>query len=254
MLLFPVFGGPFSGGVKKHYYTPIAKRYRFFQCGRIFKRSLNSESNIMKDTELSFPSQISLRRSNNGKQRIVSIKDRIEELSASKSVVINVNGEWGPWVSWSSCSLSCGKGGNQRRQRKCDNPKPRGNGINCVGDSSQSKSCIHTDLCPNQGRCAYQKRIEFFIELNLEQSLLIFYFAQLYLVLDCHLPEGEKFNWTWPAGCSATTRQSNNIRRCDYAVFWKWMNGFDVSQFTIVTPFKPKMWSGIQFSRLVDKV
>ena len=165
VLLFPVFGGQFSGGIKKHFNTPIAKRYTFFQCGSIVKRSMNSETNIMEDTELSFPSQISLRRSNNGKQRIVSIKDRIEELSASKSVVINVNGEWGPWVSWSSCSLSCGKGGNQRRQRKCDNPKPRGNGINCVGDSSQSKSCIHTDLCPNQGRCAHQKRMEFSLTL-----------------------------------------------------------------------------------------
>ena len=92
------------------------------------------------------------------------------------------------------------------------------------------------------------------LRFTLEQSLLMFYLAQLYLVLDCHLPEGAKSNWIWPAGCSATTRQSNNVRRCDYAVFWKWMNGFDVSQFTIVTPFKPMMWSGIQFSRLVDKV
>ena len=74
------------------------------------------------------------------------------------------------------------------------------------------------------------------------------------LVLTCHLPEDAKSNWTWPAGCSASISRHNNARKCDYAVFWKWLNGFDVSQFTIITPFQPKMWSGIQFFRSDDKV
>lgn len=80
------------------------------------------------------------------------------------------------------------------------------------------------------------------------------YFDPCCLVLACHHPEDAKSNWTWPAGCSTTISRPNNAPKCAYAVFWKWLNGFDVSQFTIVTPFQPMMWSGIQFFKSDDKV
>ena len=72
-------------------------------------------------------------------------------MANSNSLEITINGEWGPWSSWSSCSLSCGKGGMQRRQRECDDPTPRGKGMTCVGEDNQSKTCNQTTMCPNQG-------------------------------------------------------------------------------------------------------
>ena len=73
-------------------------------------------------------------------------------------------------------------------------------------------------------------------------------------ISECNLPKDAKSNWTWPEGCSTSMHRPNNIQKCDYAVFWKWMNGLDFSQFTIVTPFQPNKWTGIQFSKLHDKV
>ena len=154
--MFPVFGGMVSGGIKQHYYTPIAKKYKFFQCGSRPKQTFNGGLKILEGSDSSFPLQISRRRSRNGEVRIAPIQDRIEEQSAIDSVMINIQGEWGPWAGWTTCSLSCGKGGNRRRQRTCDNPKPSGNGMNCVGESSQSKDCMQTSLCPNQGRNQFE--------------------------------------------------------------------------------------------------
>ena len=152
-LSFPVFGGMFSGGIKKHFYTPIAKYYKFYQCGcRIAKiKTVNDQIESTKEVESSFSSQIFQRRLNSEESKSGPITDRIENLAISNSLDITINGEWGPWSSWSSCSLSCGKGGIQRRQRECDDPTPRGKGMTCVGEDNQSKPCVQTTMCPNQG-------------------------------------------------------------------------------------------------------
>lgn len=51
-----------------------------------------------------------------------------------------INGNWGAWTTWVSCSRSCG-GGIQRRTRTCSNPTPRNTGRYCVGSSSQTQGC-----------------------------------------------------------------------------------------------------------------
>ena len=54
-----------------------------------------------------------------------------------------VDGVWGDWSSWTSCSLSCG-GGVQTATRKC--VPPVYGGAPCAGDSVRSRSC-NTDVC-----------------------------------------------------------------------------------------------------------
>ena len=45
---------------------------------------------------------------------------------------LKVDGGWGSWMSWGSCSSNCGAG-KKSRYKYCNNPKPKGNGKHCVG-------------------------------------------------------------------------------------------------------------------------
>merc|ERR1712048_74931 len=60
-----------------------------------------------------------------------------------------VNGGYGQWSAYGSCSKSCG-GGSQARTRKCDSPAPAHGGLPCKGPSSDSKVC-GSDPCPVNG-------------------------------------------------------------------------------------------------------
>ena len=42
-----------------------------------------------------------------------------------------MDGNWGAWTDWSTCSTSCGEG-RHSRIRMCDNPLPQYGGSNCV--------------------------------------------------------------------------------------------------------------------------
>merc|ERR1719422_1048713 len=63
------------------------------------------------------------------------------------------DGNWGDWLAWGSCSLSCGAAGSQTRIRNCDNPPMQNNGEDCKGDGSQSKTC-HMGPCSVDGNWA----------------------------------------------------------------------------------------------------
>merc|ERR1712226_217434 len=58
-----------------------------------------------------------------------------------------VDGQWGDWTGWDSCSVTCG-GGTQQRTRQCNDPAPANNGAQCQGSSSDTQSC-NTNTCPN---------------------------------------------------------------------------------------------------------
>ncbi len=60
-----------------------------------------------------------------------------------------VDGGWGSWDAWSSCSVSCGSGGTKTRTRLCNNPEPEYFGQSCPGTSSSSESCSKSP-CPGQ--------------------------------------------------------------------------------------------------------
>ncbi|XP_038048629.1 A disintegrin and metalloproteinase with thrombospondin motifs 6-like isoform X1 [Patiria miniata] len=61
-----------------------------------------------------------------------------------------VDGGWGAWSEWSSCSRTCG-GGVTMSERQCDNPRPSHRGIFCTGERSLYKSC-NIDECPSNSR------------------------------------------------------------------------------------------------------
>ncbi|NXF12445.1 HMCN1 protein, partial [Smithornis capensis] len=60
-----------------------------------------------------------------------------------------VHGSWGPWGPWGTCSRTC-SGGQSRRHRSCDNPRPASGGRACAGPDLQVQRCS-TDLCPVDG-------------------------------------------------------------------------------------------------------
>uniref|UniRef100_A0A8C7GPN4 Thrombospondin 1 n=1 Tax=Oncorhynchus kisutch TaxID=8019 RepID=A0A8C7GPN4_ONCKI len=60
-----------------------------------------------------------------------------------------IDGVWGPWSLWDTCSVTCG-GGFQTRQRLCNNPTPKYRGKECQGDGKTSQLCGKED-CPIDG-------------------------------------------------------------------------------------------------------
>uniref|UniRef100_A0A8C9R6U4 Hemicentin-1 n=1 Tax=Scleropages formosus TaxID=113540 RepID=A0A8C9R6U4_SCLFO len=60
-----------------------------------------------------------------------------------------IHGNWGPWSSWGTCSRTC-NGGQMRRYRSCDNPRPNSGGRACAGADTQIQRC-NTANCPVDG-------------------------------------------------------------------------------------------------------
>ncbi|KAM3620522.1 uncharacterized protein V6R79_024924 [Siganus canaliculatus] len=60
-----------------------------------------------------------------------------------------VAGSWGPWTNWGGCSRTC-NGGQMRRYRTCDNPRPANGGRACAGTDTQIQRCS-TATCPVDG-------------------------------------------------------------------------------------------------------
>ncbi|WAR21415.1 HMCN1-like protein [Mya arenaria] len=60
-----------------------------------------------------------------------------------------IDGEWGQWSSFSTCSHSCG-GGYQTSHRLCNSPNPANGGHGCSGNSVLTQLC-HTEACPCVG-------------------------------------------------------------------------------------------------------
>ena len=60
--------------------------------------------------------------------------------------ISGVNGAWSSWGGWSACSASCG-GGDQTRERKCNDPAPSNGGDGCEGEEKETQEC-GKDECP----------------------------------------------------------------------------------------------------------
>lgn len=61
-----------------------------------------------------------------------------------------VDGNWGEWTGWSTCSASCGEG-LRTRSRLCDRPPPKHGGRECEGPSTEKESC-NTIPCEVDGK------------------------------------------------------------------------------------------------------
>lgn len=68
----------------------------------------------------------------------------------SRLVSLPVDGKWGVWGKWTTCSKTCG-GGYMSRSRTCNNPAPQNGGRPCQGPSSERNSC-NDQKCPGR-RC-----------------------------------------------------------------------------------------------------
>ncbi|OWF39337.1 coadhesin-like [Mizuhopecten yessoensis] len=60
-----------------------------------------------------------------------------------------VDGNWGPWFGWTSCSESCG-GGVREREKTCNYPPPSHGGRDCPGEPREEQDC-NEDPCPIDG-------------------------------------------------------------------------------------------------------
>ena len=65
-----------------------------------------------------------------------------------KILFVTVDGQWGSFGRWSTCSKTCG-GGIKTRQRLCDNPSPSNNGADCIGNATHWLNCS-VNSCPGK--------------------------------------------------------------------------------------------------------
>ncbi|XP_053390928.1 A disintegrin and metalloproteinase with thrombospondin motifs adt-1-like [Mercenaria mercenaria] len=61
-----------------------------------------------------------------------------------------VDGVWSEWSTWSECDVTC-ESGTQTRARTCTNPAPAHGGLDCAGNSMETKRC-YKELCPVHGQ------------------------------------------------------------------------------------------------------
>ncbi|XP_061651323.1 thrombospondin-1-like [Phyllopteryx taeniolatus] len=60
-----------------------------------------------------------------------------------------IDGGWGPWSPWDTCTVTC-NGGIQNRKRLCSDPAPKYGGKDCIGEGTMSQVCNKQD-CPIDG-------------------------------------------------------------------------------------------------------
>ena len=58
--------------------------------------------------------------------------------------VFTVDGNWGAWGSYDTCTKTCG-GGEHKRIRACDNPPPQYGGKQWPGQHREDRTC---NTCP----------------------------------------------------------------------------------------------------------
>lgn len=62
------------------------------------------------------------------------------KISPEQFSFLPVNGVWGSWSGWSTCSATCGTG-LRNRKRYCDNPTPEDGGNYCTGTNNEYETC-----------------------------------------------------------------------------------------------------------------
>ncbi|XP_060079616.1 scavenger receptor cysteine-rich type 1 protein M130-like isoform X2 [Ylistrum balloti] len=77
--------------------------------------------------------------------------DEQESEGCTAGIMCPIDGAWGLWTSWVSCSASCGYG-SRTRSRQCNNPAPAHNGHSCIGDGQESEECTAGIICPIDGQ------------------------------------------------------------------------------------------------------
>uniref|UniRef100_A0A6Q2WWI9 Peptidase M12B domain-containing protein n=1 Tax=Esox lucius TaxID=8010 RepID=A0A6Q2WWI9_ESOLU len=81
-----------------------------------------------------------------------------------------VDGQWGRWGVYGSCSRTCG-GGVQLAKRDCNNPVPEYGGKYCQGVRVKYRSC-NFDTCPESGKSFREEQCEAFNGFRLNTNRL----------------------------------------------------------------------------------
>ena len=68
-----------------------------------------------------------------------------------------VDGRWGKWGQFGSCSRTCG-GGVQLSRRECNNPVPSNGGKYCQGVRVKYRSC-NLNRCPDKGTSRQNRQL-----------------------------------------------------------------------------------------------
>ncbi|XP_072342717.1 A disintegrin and metalloproteinase with thrombospondin motifs 15-like [Scyliorhinus torazame] len=81
-----------------------------------------------------------------------------------------VDGRWGKWGPYGSCSRTCG-GGAQLAKRECNKPTPANGGRYCEGIRVKYRSC-NLDPCPDNGKSFREEQCESFNGYNVNTNRL----------------------------------------------------------------------------------
>uniref|UniRef100_A0A8B9HNU9 A disintegrin and metalloproteinase with thrombospondin motifs 15 n=1 Tax=Astyanax mexicanus TaxID=7994 RepID=A0A8B9HNU9_ASTMX len=81
-----------------------------------------------------------------------------------------VDGRWGKWGQFGSCSRTCG-GGVQLAKRECNNPVPENGGKYCQGMRVKHRSC-NLIPCPDTGKSYREEQCEAFNGFSLNTNRL----------------------------------------------------------------------------------
>ena len=73
-------------------------------------------------------------------------KFKLTSITLFLIIDISVDGHWGAWAAWTTCTKSCG-GGEMTRERKCNDPAPHNGGATCSGNAREGGEC-NPDHCP----------------------------------------------------------------------------------------------------------
>lgn len=66
-----------------------------------------------------------------------------------------VDGHWGRWAEWGTCSVTCDSG-THTRTRTCDDPQPKHGGAQCEGDATDIKSCTMKSCSLGPNDCEFE--------------------------------------------------------------------------------------------------
>lgn len=139
--MFPVVAGPDRG----HACVPALPRNMVAGSVKAMTCTLTSATVIPAPvSHVDFDLLLQLDFTQEKNQRLISNLSLFDILT----FFLSVSGNWGPWSNWGSCSKTC-NGGQMRRYRTCDNPRPANGGRACAGADTQIQRCS-TANCPGE--------------------------------------------------------------------------------------------------------
>ena len=99
--------------------------------------------------EFSYNKMYNNRVSNSWRCFIINLSTVLLSSNSRKTawltIFLIVDGNWGQWEHWGSCSKSC-EGGNQSRIRHCNDPPMAYGGVSCVGNPSYTEKIHATGI------------------------------------------------------------------------------------------------------------